>query len=228
MIISQDDTTDTTILTLDENLVAKVAYANGSITEIQEALGYGYHNALSKKFITIPVLAIGAIIGYVSVLLAGNAGNEHLIHVTNDITTVEPVKLTLSTADMNALAAPGPDPGILIITEVGSGTRMTVTMPPEAVATGSQVCPPVVRRLMKNPIQVLFSNFSVKLAADDEGCNAPPPLEFCPSKVSSTEENFTKRSRVGLILFQQKYEQCECDLVYYSRFRKQFKESAHH
>ena len=216
MIISQDDTTNTTILTLDANLVAEVAFANGSSTEIQEALGSGYHNALSKKFITLPVLAIGAIIAYVSVLLAEN---EHLISMTNDITEVEPVKLTLSTADMNALAAPGPDPGILIVTEVGSGTRMTITMPPESVATGSEICPPVVRTLVNYPTQVLFSDLSVKLAADDTGCNAPPPQEFCPLKVSPIKDRDIKRSSVRLMPFQQKYEECECGLVYYSRFR---------
>lgn len=189
LIISQDDTS--TILTLDANLIAKVAYANGNTTEIQEALGYGYHNALSKKFISIPVIAIGAIIAYVSVLLAEN---EHLITTTNSITEVEPLKLTLSTADTNALAAPGPDPGILVISNVGSGTLMTITMPPEPVATGSEICPPVVRRFMSYCTQVLFSDLYVKLAADDTGCNAPAPQEFCPINVSPVKEKETKRS----------------------------------
>lgn len=146
LIISQDDTEDTTFLTLDANLIAKVAEANGNITEIQEALGYGYGHALSKKFITLLVLAITGIIAYVAVL---PAGNDHLIRYTNGISEVEPIRLGLSTSDTNALAAAGPDPGILVISQVGSGTLVTVTMPEAAVATASgDDCPDDVRRLV--------------------------------------------------------------------------------
>ncbi|KAF6229486.1 hypothetical protein HO173_011526 [Letharia columbiana] len=119
LIISQDDTEDTTFLTLDANLIAKVAEANSNITEIQEALGYGYGNALSKKFITLPVLAITGMIACVAVLLAEN---DHVISYTNGISEVEPIRLGLSTSDTNALAAAGPDPGILVVSQVGSGT----------------------------------------------------------------------------------------------------------
>lgn len=123
-----------------------MAEANGNITQIQEALGYGYHNALSKKFITIPVLAISGLIAYVSILLAED---QHLISTTNGISNVEPMRLGLSTSDTNALAAAGPDPGILVISKVGSGTLQTVTMPGAAVATATgDVCPDDVRSLM--------------------------------------------------------------------------------
>ena len=149
LIISQDDIADTTILTLDANLVAKVAYANGNTTEIQEALAYGYHNALSKKFITIPIAATAAIIAYVSVLLAED---NHLISTTNGISTAEPIKLSLSASDTNALSAAGPDPGILVISRLGAGTLVTVTLPPEAVATASgDICPDMVRRPVDYP-----------------------------------------------------------------------------
>lgn len=143
LIVSQDDVQGTTFLTLDANLVATVAYANGNTTEIQQALGYGYHNALSKKFISIPVIAISAIIAYVSVLLAEN---EHLISYTNDISEVEPLRLGISTSDTNALEA-APDPGFLVISRVGVAGLVTVTMPEAAVATSSSDdCPDDVRR----------------------------------------------------------------------------------
>ena len=145
MIVSQDDVQGTTLLTLDANLVATVAYANGNTTEIQQALGYGYHNALSKKFISIPVIAISAIIAYVSVLLAEN---EHLISYTNDVSEVEPLTLGISTSDTNALGA-APDPGFLVISRVGVAGLVTVTMPEAAVATASSDdCPDDVRRSM--------------------------------------------------------------------------------
>lgn len=129
-------------LTLDANLLGTVADANGNITQIQEALGYGYHNALSKKFFMTPVVAISAIIGYVSVLLAED---QHLISTNDDI---EPIKLGLSAADTKALAA-APDPGFLVITKVGQPGLVTVTMAAgEApVATGSADCPEMVRKL---------------------------------------------------------------------------------
>lgn len=108
----------------------------------KEALGYGYGNALSKKFITLPVLAITGIIAYVAVL---PAENDHLISYTNGISEVEPIRLGLSTSDTNALAAAGPNPGILVISQVGSGTLM----PEAAVATASgDDCPDDVRRLV--------------------------------------------------------------------------------
>lgn len=127
-------------LTLDANLLGTVADANGNITQIQEALGYGYHNALSKKFITIPVLAITSIIAYVAVLLA----DQHLIS-TND--NIEPMKLGLSASDTKALEA-APDPGFLVISKVGQPGLVTVTMAAgEApVATGSADCPEMVRQ----------------------------------------------------------------------------------
>lgn len=157
LIISQSDSS--TLLTLDVNLVAEVANANGNMTQIQEALGYGYHNALSKKFITIPVVAISAIIAYVSVLLAED---KHLITVNDGISTVEPISLGLSISDTDALAAAGPDPGILVITRVGSAGVQTVTLPAAPLATAeTDDCPP-------------------RLASDNVGCNAPPLDEFCP------------------------------------------------
>lgn len=131
------------------------------MTQIQEALGYGYHNALSKKFITIPVVAISAIIAYVTVLLAED---KHLITVNDGISTVEPMSLGLSISDTDALAAAGPDPGILVITRVGSAEVQTVTLPVAPIATepaDTDDCPP-------------------KLASDNVGCNAQPLDEFCP------------------------------------------------
>lgn len=116
-----------------------MADANGNITQIHEALGYGYHNALSKKFITIPVVAISAIIAYVSVLLAEE---KNLISTTDDI---EPIRLGISTSDTNALAAA--NPGILVISRLGSPELVTVTMPKAeaAIATASaNVCPDIV------------------------------------------------------------------------------------
>lgn len=140
-MISQDDATDTTTVTLDANLVAKVANANGNTTQIQEALGYGYHTALTRKFVPVPVIAVGAIIAYVAVLLAEN---DHLISYTNGISAVEPIKLGMST---KALAAAGPDPGYLVISRVGSPGLVTVTMPEAAIATASgDYCPDDVRR----------------------------------------------------------------------------------
>lgn len=148
MIISQDDIQNTTLLTLDANLVAVVANANGNTTQIQEALGYGYHNALSKKFISIPVVAISAIIAYVSVLLAED---NHLISTNDGITALEPISLGLSTSDTNALAAAdAPDPGFLVISRLGTPGLVTITMPAAAVETASgDVCPENVRRLRR-------------------------------------------------------------------------------
>lgn len=142
LIISQDDNQDTTYLTLDANLLGEVADANGNITQIQEALGYGYHNALSKKFITIPVVAVTSIIAYVSVLLA----DKHLISTNNDI---EPIRMSISTSDTNAFVAAGPNAGTLVYSEVGSPGLKTVTIPvgEAAVATGGVDCPEWVRKL---------------------------------------------------------------------------------
>ena len=139
MIISQDE--NTTFLTLDANLLGTVADANGNITQIQEALGYGYHNALSKKFIDFPVLAISSIVAYVAMLLAED---QYLIS-TND--NIKPLKLGLSASDTKALEA-APDPGFLIISKVGQPGLVTVTMAAgEApVATGSADCPEMVRK----------------------------------------------------------------------------------
>ena len=144
LIISQDDSQDTTFLTLDANLLGIVADANGNITQIQQALSYGYHNALSKKFITIPVVAITSIIAYVSVLLV--AEDKHLISTNNDI---EPIKLSLSTSDTNAFASAGPNPGILVYSKVGLPGLTTVTIPvgEAPVATGGVDCPDIVRKL---------------------------------------------------------------------------------
>ena len=132
------------------------------MTIIQEALGDGYHNALSKKFITIPVVAISAIIAYVSVLLAED---KNLITVNDGISTVEPISLGLSISDTDALAAAGTDPGILIITRVGSPGVQTVTLLADPIATeaaDTDICPS-------------------DLASDNAGCNARSSLdEFCP------------------------------------------------
>lgn len=142
MIISQDD--DTTFLTLDANLLGTVADANGNLTQTQEALGYGYHNALSKKFITIPLKAIGAIIAFVAVLLAED---QYLTSTNNNI---EPLKLGLSASDTKALE-PAPDPGRLVVSKVGQPGLVTVTMAAgeAAVATGSADCPEMVRTSAK-------------------------------------------------------------------------------
>lgn len=144
MTVGQDDIANTTFLTLDANLIAKVADANGNTTQIQEALHYGYSNALSKKFISLPVVAISAIIAYVAVLLAEG---DPLISTKNGISDVEPIRFGISFNDTDALAAAGPDPGYLVITRVGQPGMVTVTMPEAAVATASgQDCPPDVRR----------------------------------------------------------------------------------